>query len=567
MEIGVLMGLLGLGLMFGMGGSSDDDEEPADVVADTDDDPVVPVAPPEPEPVNQLVYDGSPTLVGTDGDDRLVYLDFTPENSTLMTQTEVIDGGLGDDYIEAGFFLNDNDFASTSGLIINGGDGDDTLSSNGIGSEFNGGDGNDLIDVAFNDTVNGGSGNDTIGSTGGAVVDGGTGDDALIGQYNDTQFGGAGNDVLSGASSMSGGDGNDTISGYYELSGGDGDDLLTSYANPYAAGDGDALGMSGDAGNDTLTASADIGYGNTPSVPGSTLVMSGGDGADLFDIQLNPVDSPIGTPTSTEPTQAGTYLHIADFNPDEDTLTIQINQNGSELGERPLTAVIIVNDEIVLDFQGQGDQTPFSTTIGLQNAEGISVDDLTIQYVDLAGNVSSVWEPDSNAGEVLTLPEDESGIIGTDGNDTLSVAFSEAYTEDYLPRFFGAIRLGDGDDLADVEIFSPNIDGGLGNDTIVSSDIDGRILGGDGDDLIVTYALNYIEGGDGNDTISGGEAEQIFGGAGDDVLSASAAGIYDSNGVLDGGTGDDTITASSAIGHWNNFASVDVIGGGWCGCR
>jgi Ca2+-binding RTX toxin-like protein len=245
--------------------------------------PPEPEPEPEPEPVNQLVYDGSPTLVGTDGDDRLVYLGFTPKNFTLMTQTEVIDSGLGDDYIEAGFFLNDNDFASTSGLIINGGDGDDTLSSNGIGSEFNSGDGNDLIDVAVNDTVNGGSGNDTISSTGGAVVDGGTGDDALIGQYNDTQFGGAGNNVLSGASSMSGGDGNDTISGFYELSGGDGDDLLTSSANPYAAGDGDAIGMSGDAGNDTLTASADIGYGNTPFVPGSTLVRSGGDGADLFD--------------------------------------------------------------------------------------------------------------------------------------------------------------------------------------------------------------------------------------------------------------------------------------------
>ena len=85
MEIGILMGLLGLGLMFGMGGDSDNDDEPSDVSADTDDDPVVPVAPTE--PVNQFVYDGSPTLIGTDGDDTRFYLDFTPENTTLMSQT------------------------------------------------------------------------------------------------------------------------------------------------------------------------------------------------------------------------------------------------------------------------------------------------------------------------------------------------------------------------------------------------------------------------------------------------------------------------------------------------
>ena len=176
------MGVLGLGLMFGMGGDSDNDDEPSDIVNDTDDDPIVPVTAINPAPVSNFVYDGSPTLTGKDGDDTLVQLDSTPENETLMALTRVIDG-----------------------------DGDDTLLSNGVGPEFNGGDGNDLIDVATNDTVNGGTGNDTNSSAGGAVVHGGTGDDVLNGQHGDTHFGGAGNDALSGASSMSGGDGNDTI--------------------------------------------------------------------------------------------------------------------------------------------------------------------------------------------------------------------------------------------------------------------------------------------------------------------------------------------------------------------
>ena len=299
------------------------------------------MTPINPAPVSEFVYDGSPTLTGTDGDDTLVYLDFTPENATLMTQTEVIDGGLGDDYIEAGFYLNDIDFPETSGLVVNGGDGDDTLSSIGAASEFYGGDGNDLIEVASNDTVNGGTGNDTISSGGGNVVDGGTGDDVLTGQYLDTQFGGAGNDVLSGASSMSGGDGNDTISGGYQLSGGDGDDVLTSYANPYAAGDGDAIGMSGDAGNDTLTASADIGYDNTPAVPGSYLGMSGGEGADVFDIQLDMSSPSYLSPSPTVPTQTDTYLAIGDFDPAEDVLTVQINRDEAGADREMISAEMV----------------------------------------------------------------------------------------------------------------------------------------------------------------------------------------------------------------------------------
>ncbi len=375
MELLALFGLLGMGLAFSTGGDGENEEETLEPeTSETDDDPVVPVAPTEPESANQFVYDGSPTLIGTDGDDTLVYLDFTPENTTLMTQTEVIDGGLGDDYIEAGFFSNGAG-PSTSGIVVNGGHGDDTLSSNGIGSEFNGGDGNDLIDVAVNDTVNGGTGNDTISSIGDAVGDGGTGDDVLTGQRGDTHFGGAGNDVLSGASSMSGGDGNDTISGYYELSGGDGDDLLTSYANPYAAGDGDALGISGDAGNDTLTASADIGYDNTPSVPGSFLGMSGGAGADVFDIQLDMSNPSHLPPSPTVPTQTSTYLNIADFDPAEDVLTVQINRD-EEGADREMILAEIVGNEVRMTFASTETDGEHSASIWLGSSVDVSIEDI-----------------------------------------------------------------------------------------------------------------------------------------------------------------------------------------------
>jgi hypothetical protein len=237
-------------------------------------------------------------------------------------------------------------------------------------------DGDDFADLHYDSAhVYGEMGYDTISSTGGAVVDGGTGDDVLTGQHGDTHFGGAGNDVLSGASSMSGGDGNDTISGYYELSGGDGDDLLTSYANPYAAGDGDALGMSGDAGNDTLTASADIGYDNTPSVPGSYLGMSGGEGSDVSDIQLEMSSPGHLSPSPTVPTQTSTYLNIADFDPAEDVLTVQINRD-EEGADREMISAEIVGNEVLMTFAATETDGVHSASIWLGSSVDVSIEDI-----------------------------------------------------------------------------------------------------------------------------------------------------------------------------------------------
>lgn len=451
-----------------------------------------------------------------------------------MVQTEVIDGGLGDDYIEAGFYFDDSG-PSTSGLVVNGGDGDDTLSSDGIGSEFNGGDGNDLIDVAVNDTVNGGTGNDTISSNGGAVVDGGTGDDVLTGDLGDTHFGGAGNDVLSGASSMSGGDGNDTISGDYELSGGDGDDVLTSYANPSAAGEGDAIGMSGDAGNDTLTASADIGYDNTPSVPGSYLSMSGGEGADVFDIQLDMSSPSHLSPSPTVPTQTSTYLNIADFDPAEDVLTVQINRD-EEGADREMISAEIVGTQLQMTFAATETDGEHSASIWLGSSVDVSIEDI----VFVAG-------PGIIIGQVLTIPNDGGDINGTDGNDTLISEISG--NEDlYRNIDIGDIRLGDGDDLADVALYGGNIYGELGDDTIASSGIGGSLIGGDGDDLIESRnGLNLVEGGEGNDTLIGLEDDKMYGGTGDDVLTVETSQPWYA-GVAEGGTGDDTISVHTYIG-------------------
>jgi hypothetical protein len=562
-EIGILMGLLGLGLVFGMGGSSDTDEQTAsDMPVENPDDTEDPTVAPA-EPANQFVYDGSPTLIGTDGDDTLVYLDFTPENTTLMTQTEVIDGGLGDDYIEAGFFLNDSGPA-TSGLVVNGGDGDDTLSSTGIGSEFNGGDGNDLIDVSANDTVNGGTGNDTISSAGGAEVDGGTGDDVLTGEHGDTLFGGAGNDVLSEASSMSGGDGNDTISGGYELSGGDGDDLLTSYANPYAAGDGDAIGMSGDAGNDTLTASADIGYDNTPSVPGSYLGMSGGEGADVFDVQIT-MPSNISTANSLEDIERDTFLNIVDFDPDQDVLAVQINGNEGNANYEMTWAEIVQRD-----FADESSSEPMLERVVQMNFAATETTGTFTTWFRLPSELYfPITEIEFVAGPGVTI-RDDVVVLPTDGT---SVVFDPddnfadpliVYSDDVEYWEIGSLSLSDGDDYADIQYYNAGVYGEMGDDTITTHDSHSSISGGEGDDLITALGgESGLNGGEGNDTIDGLDSDGISGGAGDDVINVKIQGAQRVFGYADGGEGDDTISLTAEIGDDGAYGSIvsPIFGG------
>lgn len=108
--------------------------------------------------------------------------------------------------------------------------------------------------------------------------------------------------------------------------------------------------------------------------------------------------------------------------------------------------------------------------------------------------------------------------------------------------------------LADATV-SPNasilVDGGIGADTIVGSDIGDSLLGNDGNDFINGGAGNdTMNGGNGNDTIVGGGGNEdiINGGAGDDLIVGA-----DANDVVDGGDGNDTLSLSA------NYDYVDDL--------
>ena len=171
---------------------------------------------------------------------------------------------------------------------------------------IDGGDGDDwLAGLDGDDVLQGGAGND--------LLDGGTGDDDLLGHVgDDTLEGGAGADRLTGgdgADRLEGGDDGDTLSGSAGndlLRGGAGADLLMG-------GDGDdTLDGRDDLGRDDLEADyLNGGAGDDWLVAGALDTLSGGIGADLFDVS-----------------GAGGVATIEDYDQAEDTLVLLYQGDG-----------------------------------------------------------------------------------------------------------------------------------------------------------------------------------------------------------------------------------------------
>lgn len=153
---------------------------------------------------------------------------------------------------------------ATAGVILSGTEGDDIL---------DGGAGNDMLGGSFgNDRLSGGDGNDQLDGDRSVSPSG----EWIQNEQPRTQ---TGDDYLDG------GAGNDTLIsnwGADTLLGGAGDDLLHLRAAPSWLGESVyQVTLDGGDGNDRLQVSASV----RSSV---TVLMSGGAGSDIFDLQLNP---------------------------------------------------------------------------------------------------------------------------------------------------------------------------------------------------------------------------------------------------------------------------------------
>ncbi|MBE1285947.1 MAG: hypothetical protein GJ676_21720 [Rhodobacteraceae bacterium] len=213
------------------------------------------------------------------------------------------------------------------------------------------------IDTATGVTLDGGPGNDTLTSLmPGNTLTGGDGDDTLVG---------------GAATTINGGNGDDTVS----------IDLTTELNDSFTAVDGGA-------GDDELTITSAIGS-DLPDFSSAQLV--GDTGEDDFNVLFElsepnpafPIDDPVETPSG---------VVISDFDPAEDTLTVEIEaQPGSETRSLDSTTLedvsttatdgtVTTHQQLVLTFTDSGTAPDIVTRISLRGSEPVTLDDIMVLY-------------------------------------------------------------------------------------------------------------------------------------------------------------------------------------------
>jgi Ca2+-binding RTX toxin-like protein len=464
-------------------------------------------------------------------------------DSATGTDDDLIEAYGGNDSVVAGLG-NDTVYGDTGNDTLLGQTGNDSLyGGDGIDSLY-GGDGDDLVDGGEGfGNLYGDAGNDTI----------------ISGSLANNLFGGTGDDVLTGnggSDALYAGDGNDTLYGGTEgdqLYGGNNDDLLMG-------GDGND-GLQGDAGNDTLLGEAgnDFLYGG-----GGADSMEGGDGNDSIRGD-NGNDTVFG-----------------------------------ELGDDTITG------DVDRDLIYGGD--------GNDSLSGGTHDDT------LYGGLGNDWIDGGFENDTLFGEAGNDTLLGNDGNDSIEAGAGDdsvlgGLGSDTIFGFEGndTVDGGDGDDfintrtstgtgVPDIGLVHPtnpllsypadtnpdndrdSVQGGLGNDTILTGDDADTVYGGAGNDSIdAGFDADLVYGGDDADTIEGGEgADTISGDAGNDLIFGglnptnpdyAVATQYDLTDDIDpqpannadslsGGEGDDTIygldDADTLMGDGGN----DLLDGG-----
>ena len=458
------------------------------------------------------------------------------------------------------FPLDDTITGTSADDSIDGGTGSDVL---------NGGDGNDRIfggEIATapagtgqNDTIFGGEGGDTVnGGFGYDLIYGGTGDDNLQGLNgqdtlhgdggSDTIGGSAGNDLLYGGGSndtLAGSEGNDLLYGddgddYFApqdgqgedtIYGGGGADLIFEGTVPFYDGPNISV-IDGGGGGDTIHFNG-----------GSTITGGGGD--DALSLWHNQTD-------------AGPSL-ITDFDPRSDSLTVYLDgvtaSTGSEFRLEDWAngqgADLFYGDELLAEIAG---------------AQGLDPSTIALN-VSLDQNGGDISFTDGENGTLIYGNHSDNDIFGGGGDDYI-IAGDQ-------PVFGSTSNYQGGEDL---------VDGGAGNDTLSGSG--GTFyVGPEGDtdapvppQRFQEIARDTLLGGDGDDVLMSENGNDLTGGAGADVFGIShltgedAVGFtLDPTVITDFNPAEDEIVLTNgsippgavlSIMVWPNGAGSDILAGG-----
>jgi Ca2+-binding RTX toxin-like protein len=456
-----------------------------------------------------------------------------------FSDTSAIDGftgglemfGQGGDDTLTGTARADTLHGGTGHDRLNGGDGADQLYGDGGADQLNGGDGDDIIHADGGDEANGGAGNDTLYLTGFAHGEGGDGDDAVdCFDLHLTQL-------------TKGDGGTDTLiveTGVIFLS--DFDMLLQGFEalDPRSA-------LFGTDGANKLR------FDHVSLATGATGAIFYGQGGDDYIRALDGSNDQVHGGNGNDHLFGGSGDDV--LWGDEGHNTLDGGDGNDTINGGP--------NDLVLGGKGNDDIGVTGVAApGLPPAEvlGGAGDDhirLSSTTLDVMGATHRPWHaPGGQKG----------GIDGGAGTDTLEIGGGLVVDADtFLVKKSGfeifeasaAFDCGSTANLIDVH--GVTITGALGgvwtngeggDDTLIGSDAQDRLIGGSGNDDIQGGAgQDSLFGSDGNDTLEGGAGDDsLQGEGGTDTLSyVHAAGaiivsLAISGGQATGGAGTDTAT-------------------------
>lgn len=366
-----------------------------------------------------------------------------------------------------------------------------------------------------------------------------------------------------------------------------------THAMTILGGDGDDV-LQGGTGNDTVDASATLGYDDVAGGPGNDALLCGVDGGAvdyLGSATAVTVDLTAGTATG-EGSDTITGCDDIEGSAFNDTLTGNANDNditggagddkidglaGEDTADFFDSAAAVVVDLDAGTATGNGTDT-------LTNMEDVYGSDFgdTIagdsgdNYID--GSAGSDWiDYSGDSGGVLVCLY-QSTIVADPCNPGLSGGTSTS-GDDTLVHIENAI-LGSGDDTfygsAFSNIVEPNggqnaLNGGGGGDTLdysvgYDAGVTVNLAGGSASDdaidsfenVIGTAFADNITGSDGSNTIKSRKgSDNVRAGAGDDTVKAGAG-----NDLVRGGTGDDDLWGQKGNDNLNGGRGSDYCKGG-----